>query len=74
MIAPARIAALRVLQAVDAGRADLPGAIAEARTHLPDERDRALLVELTTGTLRWLAALDYLIAQAREAAARPPRP
>ena len=64
MIAPARIAALRVLQAVDADRADLPGAIAEARTHLRDERDRALLVELTTGTLRWLAALDYLIAQA----------
>jgi 16S rRNA (cytosine967-C5)-methyltransferase len=64
MIARARIAALRVLQAVDGSRADLPGAIAQARTHLADERDRALLVELTTGTLRWLATIDHLIAQA----------
>ena len=64
MIAPARVAALRVLQAVDADRADLPAAIAQARTHLADERDRALLVELTTGTLRWLGAIDHLIAHA----------
>ena len=62
MIAPARIAALRVLQAVHADRADLPGALAQARTHLSDERDRALLVELATGTLRWLGAIDHLIA------------
>src|SRR5215212_713862 len=58
MIARARIAALRVLQAVDGDRADLPGAIAQARTYLADERDRALLVELTTGTLRWLGTID----------------
>jgi 16S rRNA (cytosine967-C5)-methyltransferase len=64
MIAPVRIAALRVLQAVDADRADLPEAIARARTHLADERDRALLVELTTGTLRWLGTIDHLIVQA----------
>ena len=64
MIAPARVAALRVLQAVDADRADLPAAIAQARTHLADERDRALLVELATGTLRWLGAIDHLIAHA----------
>jgi len=64
MIARARIAAVRVLQAVDGDRADLPGAIAQARTHLADERDRALLVELTTGTLRWLGTIDHLIAQA----------
>ena len=62
MIAPARIAALRVLQAVGADRSDLPGAIALARTHLTDERDRALLVELAAGTLRWLGAIDHLIA------------
>jgi 16S rRNA (cytosine967-C5)-methyltransferase len=64
MIAPARVAALRVLQAVDADRADLPAAIAQARTHLADERDRALLVELTTGTLRWRGTIDHLIVQA----------
>jgi 16S rRNA (cytosine967-C5)-methyltransferase len=68
MIAPARIAALRVLQAVEADRADLPAAIAEARTRLADERDRALLVELTTGTLRWLGAIDHIIV---EGAKRP---
>jgi 16S rRNA (cytosine967-C5)-methyltransferase len=64
MIAPARTAALRVLQAVGASRADLPAAIAQARTHLADERDRALLVELATGTLRWLGAIDHLIGHA----------
>ena len=64
MIAPARVAALRVLQAVDTAGADLPSAIAHARTHLTDERDRALLIELTTGTLRWLGAIDHLIAHA----------
>jgi 16S rRNA (cytosine967-C5)-methyltransferase len=62
MIAPARVAALRVLQAVGADRSDLASAIAIARTHLTDERDRALLVELATGTLRWLGAIDHLIA------------
>jgi len=64
VIAPARVAALRVLQAVDTAGADLPSAIAHARTHLTDERDRALLIELTTGTLRWLGAIDHLIAHA----------
>ena len=64
MIAPARIAALRVLRAVGTDRADLPAALAQARPHLADERDRALLVELATGTLRWLGAIDYLIVQA----------
>ena len=69
VIAPARIAALRVLRAVGTDRADLPAALAQARPHLADERDRALLVELATGTLRWLGAIDYLIVQACEAAA-----
>jgi 16S rRNA (cytosine967-C5)-methyltransferase len=64
MIAPARVAALRVLQAVGADRTDLPSALAQARVHLGDDRDRALLVELATGTLRWLGAIDHLIAHA----------
>jgi 16S rRNA (cytosine967-C5)-methyltransferase len=66
MIAPARRAALDVLVAVGAGRADLPDAIARARGTLGDERDRALLVELTTGTLRWRGALDFAIERAAD--------
>jgi hypothetical protein len=52
MIAPARQAAYDVLRAVTAGRADLPTALARARTRLADERDRALAGEIATGTLR----------------------
>jgi 16S rRNA (cytosine967-C5)-methyltransferase len=64
MIAPARRAALDVLMAVGTGRADLPDAIARARITLDDDRDRALLVELATGTLRWRATLDFVIERA----------
>ena len=64
MIAPARRAALAVLQAVESRRADLPAAIAEARPTLDDERDRALLVELSTGTVRWQGQLDLVIGHA----------
>jgi 16S rRNA (cytosine967-C5)-methyltransferase len=64
MIAPARAAALQVLQTVGANRLDLPAAIARVRDHLTDPRDRALLVELATGTLRWRGAIDHLIAHA----------
>jgi 16S rRNA (cytosine967-C5)-methyltransferase len=62
MIAPARQAAYDVLRAVNSGRADLPTALARARTRLPDERDRALAGEIATGTLRWQAAFDHVIA------------
>jgi 16S rRNA (cytosine967-C5)-methyltransferase len=62
VIAPARRAALDVLRTVDAGRLDLPAAIARGRTSLSDERDRALLVELATGVFRWRAQIDHLIA------------
>jgi len=61
MIAPARVAAYRILSQVSSGRADLPGAIAHARAALADERDRALATEIATGVQRWRAALDYLI-------------
>ncbi len=63
MIAPARIAAYESVLAVAAGRADLPSALARARTKLADERDRALAGEIATGTLRWQAAFDHLIQQ-----------
>lgn len=56
----ARLAAYRVLCGVLAGN-DLPGALARVRDSLPDERDRALVTELTGGVLRWMAALDGVI-------------
>jgi 16S rRNA (cytosine967-C5)-methyltransferase len=61
MIAPARVAAFTALRDVNAGRADLPAALAAVRPTLQDERDRALATDLVTGTLRWQRQLDYLI-------------
>ena len=61
MIAPARTAAFTALREVNAGRADLPAALASVRPTLQDERDRALATDLVTGTLRWQRQLDYLI-------------
>ena len=61
MIARARVAAFDVLQAVATGRADLPAALARSREKLDDDRDRALVAEIATGTERWRAALDHLI-------------
>jgi 16S rRNA (cytosine967-C5)-methyltransferase len=61
MIAPARAAAFSALRDVNAGRADLPAALAAVRPTLEDERDRALATDLVTGTLRWQRQLDYLI-------------
>ena len=61
MIGPARVAAYEALSAVSAGNADLPTAIAFARDHLHDDRDRALATEIATGVQRWRAALDHLI-------------
>ena len=62
MIAPARQAAYDVLCAVERGDVDLGTALAQARTRLPDERDRALAGEIATGTLRWQAAFDHVTA------------
>jgi 16S rRNA (cytosine967-C5)-methyltransferase len=74
MIAPARVAAYRVLLAVSEGRRDLPGALADFRDPLEDERDRALATEIATGVQRSRAALDHLIGQcaAREIARLDP--
>jgi 16S rRNA (cytosine967-C5)-methyltransferase len=63
VIAPARIAAYETVLAVAAGRADLPAALAQARTRLHDERDRALAGEIAAGTLRWQGAFDHVIEQ-----------
>src|SRR5262245_51647764 len=61
MIAPAREAARRVLEQVERG-STLADALAHERDKLADVRDRALVTEITTGTLRWLARLDAAIA------------
>jgi 16S rRNA (cytosine967-C5)-methyltransferase len=63
MIAPARRAAYEILRAVGEETADLPHALARARSRLEDERDRALVGEIVTGTLRWQAAFDRIIAE-----------
>ena len=62
MIAPARIAAIDALGAIDEQPLDLGEAIARARQPLRDERDRALLLEIVTGTLRMRGAIDYQLA------------
>jgi 16S rRNA (cytosine967-C5)-methyltransferase len=64
VIAPARTAAFHVLRAVDDLREDLPSALAQSRTRLSDNRDRALTAEIATGTLRWQRRLDHIIAHA----------
>src|SRR5438046_2101594 len=61
MISPARVAAYEILSAVSAGSADLPTAIAFARTSVQDDRDRALAAEIATGVQRFRGALDHLI-------------
>lgn len=65
MIAPARRAAFEALRQADpvhgSGR-DLASALADARKHVRDPRDRALVTELALGVERWRAALDTIIA------------
>ena len=62
MIAAARRAAVDALAEIDGGGLDMGSAIARVRKTLSDERDRALLLEVVTGTLRMQAAIDYQLA------------
>jgi len=62
MIAPARSAALDALRLIDGERLDMGEAVARVRKPLSDERDRALLLEIVSGTLRMRAALDHQLA------------
>ena len=55
---PARLAAVRVLVALDAGRTTLSAELERERPDLADRRDQALFLELAAGTTRWRAALD----------------
>jgi 16S rRNA (cytosine967-C5)-methyltransferase len=50
--------------AVDRGQTTLASELERARRNIDDERDRGLLVELTTGALRWRGELDGVIAGA----------
>lgn len=62
MIALARRAALDALRQIDEERLDMGEAVARARKPLADERDRALLLEIVSGTLRMRAAIDHQLA------------
>ena len=62
MIAPARRAALDALRQVDEERLDMGEAVDRVRKPLTDERDRALLLEIVSGTLRMRSAIDYQLA------------
>ncbi|MEO7192126.1 MAG: transcription antitermination factor NusB [Vicinamibacterales bacterium] len=63
-----RVAAARVLLAVDDGTATLAAALERERHAFADGRDRALLGEIVTGTLRWRNELDALIVSASQRA------
>ena len=58
---PVRLAAARVLLAVERGRTTLAAEVERARTGDLDARDRGLLFELIAGTLRWQAEIDTII-------------
>jgi len=51
-MATVRTAAAQVLLAIEQGETTLGNEVERRRAEVP-ERDRALLVELATGTLRW---------------------
>ena len=61
MIAPARVAAFRTLQAVENGDAQPATLLAREHRNLTDPRDRALATDIVIGTLRWQRALDASI-------------
>jgi 16S rRNA (cytosine967-C5)-methyltransferase len=60
--APARTASFVALRHISADGATLGDALARAKSRLGDERDRALVNEIVTGTLRHRLALDYQLA------------
>ena len=63
-MASARVAAARLLLAIERGRTTLGAELEHARVGLASREDRGLLFELAAGTLRWRAELDALIAHA----------
>jgi 16S rRNA (cytosine967-C5)-methyltransferase len=63
MTAPARRAAYEALRAIESGRALLAEAIVASREPLQDDRDRALVTSIVTGTLRWRNRLDLVLSR-----------
>src|SRR5688572_8306301 len=59
-----RVAAAEALLAIDARAATLGTVIDTIRQRIESARDRALMLEITTGTLRWRNQLDAIIAAA----------
>lgn len=64
-----RAAAAHVLLALEQGDTTLGAEVERWRSEVP-ERDRALFLEIVTGTLRWRNELDAVIAAASQRAAR----
>lgn len=62
MLSPARSAAFAALHVIAGGATTLGDALARARAKVADDRDRALINEIVTGTLRHRAALDYQLS------------
>jgi 16S rRNA (cytosine967-C5)-methyltransferase len=62
MIAPSRRAALRVLQRLRDSSTTLSEILVHERDQLSDARDRALTTEITSGTVRWRAAIDAVLS------------
>lgn len=61
-MSPVRLAATRALAALERRGTTLPEALEHERRALSERRDRALLLELVAGTLRWRNAIDAVIA------------
>ena len=59
---PARLAAARVLIAVERGRTSLAVEVERARADVAESRERGLLLEIAAGALRWQRALDACLA------------
>jgi 16S rRNA (cytosine967-C5)-methyltransferase len=59
----ARLAAVKVLAAVERGRTTLAGEMDRARPEIATGRDRSLFFEIVAGTLRWRSELDEVLAR-----------
>jgi 16S rRNA (cytosine967-C5)-methyltransferase len=57
----ARLAAVKVLTALERGRTTLAAELERARPEIASSRDRSLFFEIVAGTVRWQAELDALL-------------
>ena len=61
MIAKARKCAYLALLRIESGDTNLPTALETERQTLNDERDKKLLLDIVTGTVRWKRLIDYFV-------------